>query len=129
MDPTQWPPGLTINSMPFRPTSMPPQPDLPTPMSQQDYNNAETPLPSWIPLSVQHYINQAPSFAEGQRQTTAPPPDITGGEPYSPTPQIDDIRRLFARRQLLNSATPSPIGGKLLRDFILGGHLGGGNEI
>lgn len=121
MDPTQWPPGLTINSMPFRPTS----PQLPLPLTPQ----SGLPLPSWIPPNVQNYINQRPSFAEGQRQTMLPPPNITGGEPYSPTPQIADIQRLFQRRALLNSPTSNPISGKFLRDITLGGHLAGGSEI
>ena len=67
------------------------------------YGSGTDPLPSWLPQNVQDYMNQTPSYAEGQRQR--PPQDIAGGEPYSPTPQIGDIRRLFGNRITQNAPT------------------------
>ena len=91
----------------------PARPYSPTPPTDADIADAfygpapaPAPLPSWVPPNVQAYINSNPSFAEGQRQTIMPP-SITGntGEPYSPTPQIDDIRRLFNNRITGNAPT------------------------
>jgi hypothetical protein len=86
----------------------PARPYSPTPTSNDDIVNTlygpPPPLPSWVPPNVQNYINSNPAFAEGQRQTLAPP-SIAGGEPYSPTPQIDDIRRLFHGRITGNAPT------------------------
>jgi hypothetical protein len=86
---------------------MPPDLNLPTPMSQSDlmdalYGSGADPLPSWLPQNVQSYMNKTPAYAEGERRRM---PDIAGGEPYSPTPQIDDVRRLFQNR--INQNGPS----------------------
>lgn len=62
------------------------------------------PLPSWIPQNVQDYMRFAPSYEESQRQALTAP-NIAGGEPYSPTPQINDLRRLFGDRMRQNSPT------------------------
>jgi hypothetical protein len=125
MDPTTIAQTLTAYAQPARPVS-------PTPMTQDDLMDAlygpGQSLPSWIPQNVQDYINQAPSFNEGQRQAMRPA-DIAGGEPYTPTPQIGDLQRLFQNRITRNAPTSNPIGGKFLRDVTLGGHLAGGNEI
>ena len=100
--------GMTLNSvppnayasMPARPYS----PDETDPLYSLPAVPPPQPLPSWIPQNVQNYINQTPSYAEGQRQTIAPP-SIAGGEPYLPTPQIDDIRNLFRNRITKNAPT------------------------
>ena len=90
--------------------AQPARPVTPTPPTQDDIEEAlfgggapPAPLPSWIPQNVQNYINQAPSYGEGQAQGW--PSNIAGGEPYSPTPQIDDIRRLFQKRITQNAPT------------------------
>ena len=111
MDPTTIAQTLAAYAQPARPVS-------PTPPTQADINDAlygsgdlpspmqpPPPLPSWVPQNVQNYINQAPSYAEGQRQTLMPPSITRGDEPYSPTPQIDDIRRLFQGRITRNAPT------------------------
>jgi hypothetical protein len=49
-------------------------------------------------------MSMTPSYEEGERQTLLPP-SMAGGEPYSPTPQIDDIRRLFQNRIIRNAPT------------------------
>ena len=67
------------------------------------------PLPSWLPPNVQNYINQAPSYEEGERMSPFPS-NMAGGEPYSPTPQIDDIQRLFHGRVMQNAPTGSKHG-------------------
>ena len=81
--------------------------DLPSRMEADvmDALYGPEPLPSWIPPNVQNYINNAPSFAEGQRQTIMPPSITRGGEPYSETPQIGDIQRLFQGRITQNAPT------------------------
>jgi hypothetical protein len=77
---------------------------------------------------VQNYINQAPSYTEGQRQTLAQP-NIAGGEPYSPNPQIDDIRRLFFNH-IIQLAPPNPIpAGPDVADAIRRGLFTAGNDI
>ena len=105
MDPTTIAQALAAYAQPARPVT-------PTPASQDDIADAlygpgsqtlPAPLPDWVPPSVQNYINQAPSYEEGRPQGT--PPNIAGGEPYSPTPQIDDIRRLFQNRITRNAPT------------------------
>ena len=98
--------GMTLNSIPPNAyASMPARPYSPTPLSPDDfYGPPPAPLPSWIPQNVQNYINQAPSYTEGQRQS-AMPSSIAGGEPYSPTPQIGDLRRLFQQRITGNAPT------------------------
>jgi hypothetical protein len=101
MDPTTIAQSLAAYAQPARPVT-------PTPPTQADlmdalYGSGADPLPSWLPQNVQTYMNQTPSYAEGQRQ--APSQDIAGGEPYSPTPQIDDVRRLFRNRITRNAPT------------------------
>jgi hypothetical protein len=101
MDPTTIAQSLAAYAQPARPVT-------PTPTSQADlmdalYGSGTDPLPSWLPQNVQTYMNQTPSYAEGQRQGMLQ--DIAGGEPYSPTPQIDDIRRLFQGRITRNAPT------------------------
>ena len=110
MDPTTIAQALAAYAQPARPVS-------PTPPTQADINDAlwgsgdlpspmqpPPPLPSWVPQNVQNYINQAPSYNEGERQSPLPA-NIAGGEPYSPTPQINDIRRLFQKRITQNAPT------------------------
>ena len=136
MDPTTIAQTLAAYAQPARPAT-------PTPMSQDDITEAlygggippaplPAPLPSWLPSNVQNYINTQPSYAEGQRQ--APPQDIAGGEPYSPTPQIDDIRRLFRNRITQNAPignSPGPRADQLRALMKLPGFSGftGGDEI
>ena len=106
MDPTTVAQTLAAYAQPARPVS-------PTPATQNDIADAlygsgaapPAPLPSWLPQNVQNYINNNPSYAEGQRQTLEPPSITRGGEPYSPTPQLDDIRRLFQNRITRNAPT------------------------
>lgn len=110
MDPTTIAQTLAAYAQPARPVS-------PTPPTQADINDAlwgsgdlpspmqpPPPLPSWVPQNVQSYINQAPSYNEGERQLPLPA-NIAGGEPYSPTPQIGDIQRLFQKRITQNAPT------------------------
>jgi hypothetical protein len=101
--------------------------DLPTPMQ------LPAPLPSWVPPNVQDYIRMAPSYNEGERQSPLQP-NIAGGEPYSPTPQIDDIRRLFRNRIIKNApigASPGMSADQLRALMQLPGFAGfqGGDEI
>jgi hypothetical protein len=65
------------------------------------YGDAQPPLPSWIPPNVQNYILTTPSRSEGQVNQVP----INGGEPYSPTPQIGDLQRLFHNRMIANNPT------------------------
>jgi hypothetical protein len=65
-----------------------------------------------LPPAIAQSIVSNPQYSEGQAQGSRS--DIAGGEPYSPTPQIDDIRRLFRNRTLQNaptsqSLTPTPL--------------------
>jgi hypothetical protein len=97
--------GAKLPSQPYSPTPEPIDqllnnlyPDLPTPMQPP------APLPSWIPPNVQDYIRQAPSYNEGERMSPFPP-SIAGGEPYSLTPQIGDINKLFHGRITQNAPT------------------------
>jgi hypothetical protein len=134
MDPTTVAQTLAAYARPARPVT-------PTPATQDDIMDAlygpgsqtlPQPLPDWVPSNVQNYISTQPSYAEGQRQ--APPQDIAGGEPYSPTPQIDDIRRLFQGRITRNAPTGddrSVRAGQLRALMKLPGFSGftGGDEI
>ena len=83
------------------PSSLDPAANLPGPMEPPP---PRPPLPAWLPQNVQSYINQAPSYSEGERQSPLPG-DIAGGEPYSLTPQIGDIQRLFQKRITQNAPT------------------------
>jgi hypothetical protein len=134
MDPTTVAQALAAYAQPARPVT-------PTPTSQDDIMDAlygpgtqtpPAPLPDWVPPNVQNYINTRPSYAEGERQGW--PSNIAGGEPYSPTPQIDDIRRLFQGRITRNAPTGddrSVRAGQLRALMKLPGFSGftGGDEI
>jgi hypothetical protein len=86
-----------------------------------------------LPPAVAQSIVNNRQTAEGQR--AGPAPDIAGGEPYSQTPQIDDIRRLFRNRTLQNaptsqSLTPTPLQRQmpaLMKLPGFGGFVGGDN--
>ena len=103
MDPTTVAQTLAAYARPARPVS-------PTPLTQDDIADAlygggtpPAPLPDWVPPNVQNYINTQPSYAEGQAQGWQS--NIAGGEPYSPTPQIADIQRLFQNHIMRNAPT------------------------
>jgi hypothetical protein len=140
MDPTTIAQALAAIAQPPRPiTRTPPTAQdfsaylYGTPTTAGDLPDAQAgpppaPLPGWIPQNVQNYINTRPSYAEGQRQATMPP-GIAGGEPYSPTPQINDINRLFSRSIHQNAPIGSGISGPPLKAIIRGGYLAGGDEI
>jgi hypothetical protein len=134
-----------VDGDPFRrngaPTPAPARPYSPTPFSGDDLRNAlygadlpspmqpYAPLPSWVPPNVQNYINQAPSYNEGERQPPTPP--IMLG-PISPTPQIDDIQRLFHNRIMQNAPTNQGFSAEQYRNLMkLPGFAGfaGGDEI
>lgn len=101
MDPTTVAQTLAAYARPARPVTPTPTGDLPSLMYEP--TSWETPTPSWVPPNVQNYMRNAPSYVEGQPQGT--PPSIAGGEPYSPTPQIGDIRRLFRGSIMRNAPT------------------------
>ena len=130
MDPTTVAQTLAAYARPARPVT-------PTPMTQDDLADAlygsgapPAPLPDWVPPNVQTYIRTQPSYTEGERQGW--PTNIAGGEPYSPTPQIDDIRRLFRNRITQNAPTSGAFTSQQLKNLMqMPGFSGfaGGEEI
>jgi hypothetical protein len=129
MDPTTVAQTLAAYARPARPVT-------PTPTSQDDIADAlygpPPPLPDWVPQNVQNYINNNPSYAEGQRQTLAPPSITRGGEPYDQTPQIGDIQRLFQGRITRNAPVSGGFNSQQLKHLMqMPGFSGfaGGDEI
>jgi hypothetical protein len=136
MDPTTVAQTLAAYARPARPVT-------PTPATQDNIADAlygggippaalPAPLPSWLPQNVQNYINQAPSYAEGQRQTQMPPSITRGGELYDQTPQIADIQRLFRNRITQNAPTGLGFSSQQLKNLMqMPGFSGfaGGEEI
>jgi hypothetical protein len=88
-----------------------------------------------LPPAVAQSIVSNPQYSESQAQGSRKEQGIAGGEPYSPTPQIDDIRRLFRNRALQNaptsqSLTPTPLQRQmpaLMKLPGFGGFVGGDN--
>jgi hypothetical protein len=112
-------PGMTLNSLPGQAMYAAQQP--------------LQPLPPWLPPNVHNYINNGPSYGEGQPQGEQWGPVFSGRsrqEPPQPqAPQISDLQRLFYNSILRNAPTANSISGPLLRSIIQTGHLAGGEGI
>lgn len=133
--PPDWrdpPPGMPASPFPDVRGLHPPMPQgYPrgyTPPNPQPYLNAQAmPMPSWMSPTLQRYIQSRPTFAEGERP--GPQVGIAGepwgpgtppvqAEPYSPTPQIEDIQRLFGQGIAARNRRFNPVWSQQLRAFM-----------
>jgi hypothetical protein len=85
-----------------------------------------------LPPDVARSITMNPQYSEGQAQGDRGQQGIAGGEPYSPTPQIGDIQRLFNQHIQQNAVTSQQLQNRQYLPQIMQlpgftGFLGGDN--